>query len=355
MKVSRKGVGAGLIVVAAGIVIVLALFLLNRPPQTLVRPAEAEPTERVLAVVGRIRPIERVEVRPVYPGQVVRLLRDEGEAVAAGEPLAVIRGAVEAAQARADEARVEAARAAAAEAAQSYERTRTLFERGFAARAALDQAQAQLRTAQAEVAAARATARASAERTEEFVVRAPTDSLILARPIDPGQVVATTTTLFELGATAGSEIEAEVDEAYGGVLRPGMAARISPTGSRLILDAQVTEVSPRIDASTGGRFVRLSHQAHPELVPGRSVDVTIIVEAARPRLLAPRQAVVDPTVTPKLYVAGADDRVEARPVKIDDWPSSAAIVLDGLAAGERVILNPAKVEPGQRIRPVTAP
>ncbi len=347
----------GLIVLALGLVgaaALAAVLIANRPPAVPTVVVTPQKTERVLAVVGRVRPVERVEVRPINPGQVVRLLHDEGDRVAAGEPLAVIRAVVEQAQTEAERARVQAARARAAEARRNFNRTQTLSERGFASQAALDQARAELRTAEAETRAAEALERAAAERAGEFIVRAPAASIVLARPIDTGQVVSTTTTLFELGSGGAGEVEAEVDEAYGDAVRPGMAARLAATGSQTVLPATVFEVSPKVDASTGGRTVRLRYDGAIDLVPGRSVDVTIVVRPAEPLILAPRSAVVGATVAPTVYVVDDNDVVRERRVRIADWPSTDAIVEDGLAVGERLVLAPGGLKPGERVRPAPA-
>ncbi|HEY9218501.1 MAG TPA: efflux RND transporter periplasmic adaptor subunit, partial [Phenylobacterium sp.] len=106
--------GKGLLGVAlAGFVIAgfLAAFLMSRPEAVTTTVIAPQKTERVLAVVGRVRPRERVDVRPLYAGQVVRLLHDEGDLVAAGAPLAVIKALVEQAQTEAELARVAAAKA----------------------------------------------------------------------------------------------------------------------------------------------------------------------------------------------------------------------------------------------------
>ncbi|WP_293681450.1 efflux RND transporter periplasmic adaptor subunit [uncultured Phenylobacterium sp.] len=329
---------------------VAGFIVLNRPAEVTTSVVKPQKTERVIAVVGRVRPVERVDVRAINAGQVVRLLHDEGDTVAAGAPLAIIKAVFEKAQAEAELARAKAVRARAAEALQTFGRTKALFDRGFAAQAALDQARAELRTAEAEVAAAESSARAAIERTQEFVVRAPSASVVLARPIDTGQVVDTTTVLFELGSVSGGEIEAEVDEAYGDAIRPGMPARIATTGGSRIWSGRVSEVSPRVDASTGGRLVRLTYDAGADLVPGRSVDVTIVVRSAETLMLVPRQVVVDATVAPKVYVVDKDDTVGVRRVRIADWPSVDAIVESGVAAGERIVLEPGAVSPGERVR-----
>jgi RND family efflux transporter MFP subunit len=355
MSRSGKRLRLAAVILLVGVVAVIALVLSRQPPEVPVVTVRPQTTELVLAVVGRVRPLDLVEVRSPNPGEVIELLADDGDQVAEGQPLARLRAAVEAAQTQAEAARVLAAQAEAAEARLAFQRTQTLARQGFAAQAALDQARARLRSAEASVAAAQATARASAARSREFVVRAPMAGVILVRPIDNGQVVSATTTLFELGSLNGVEILAEVDEAYADALRPGMAARAAASGAETRFTAVVSEVSPKVDSSTGGRQVKVRPTVGAVLAPGRSVDVTIVVEVRDGALVIPRQAVVDATTAPKVYVIDADDLIQARDITIARWPSQGAIIEQGLAAGDRVVLNPAGLRPGDKVRPVSAP
>ena len=340
-------IGLVLVIVVAAVV-----ALSRRPAEVAVLEIRPRTIEQALSVVGRARSAELVQVSSPNPGQVTRLFQDEGDQVAAGAPLAVILAAVEQAQTEADVARLRAAEAEAREARLSHQRTRTLHERGFAARAALDAARAALDTAEANVAAASAAVRASAERARAFTILAPMAGIVLVRPIDNGQVVAAGETLFELGSASGVEIRAEVEEAYADALRPGQMARAALSGSSVIFSARVTEVSPRVDSSTGGRMVRLSSDGAPDLPPGRSVDVTIIVDQRQGAIVVPRSAVVDATVAAKVYVVDADDIVRLRPITMARWPSVNAIVETGLKPGDRVVLDPASTSPGARVRPV---
>lgn len=350
MSRSAKRLRLGAVILLLAAVAVVVLVLSRRPPEVQVLTVRPETTELVLAVVGRVRPLDLVEVRSPNPGQVVELLVDDGDLVTEGQPLALIRDTVEEAQTEAEAARVRAAQAEAAEARLAYQRTETLARQGFAAQAALDKARASLRTAEASVAAAQATTRASAARGREFVVRAPMSGVILVRPIDGGQVVTPTTTLFELGSLDGVEILAEVDEAYADALRPGMVARAAASGSDTRFEAIVSEVSPKIDSSTGGRLVKIRPRTAPDLAPGRSVDVTIVVEVRAGALVVPRQAVVDATTAPKAYVIDGDDSIQARNLVIARWPSQGAIIEQGLAAGDRVVLDPSGLRPGDQVR-----
>jgi len=355
MSRNAKRLRLAAVILLLALVAIVALVLSRRPPEVAVVTLGPETTELVLAVVGRVRPLDLVEVRSPNPGQVVELLADDGDQVSEGQPLALIRDTVEEAQTEADAARVLAAQAEAAEARLAYQRTETLAREGFAAQAALDRARASLRSAEASVAAAQATARASAARGREFIVRAPMAGVILVRPIDSGQVITPTRTLFDLGSLDGVEILAEVDEAYADDLRPGMKARASASGAAPRFEAVVSEISPKVDSSTGGRLVKVRPQSGADLAPGRSVDVTIVVEVRQGALVIPRQAVVDATTAPKAYVVDTDDRLQARDIVIARWPSQGAIIEQGLVAGDRVVLNPTDLRPGDAVRPVSLP
>jgi RND family efflux transporter MFP subunit len=325
-------------------------WLLLRPPQIVVMAVRPGSVEVVLSVVARVRPINLVDVRSPNAGQIVRLLHDDGDVVARGAPLAIVRSKVEQAQTDAGSARVAAARAEVIRARLSFNRTRTLADRGFAAVAALEEARAALRSAEAGLAAAAADRRAAAALTGEFTIRAPMAGVILVRPIDNGQVISSETTLFQLGSRDGLEMQADVDEAFADALRPGMAARAALSGSDAIFTARITEVSPRIESTTGGRLIKLEPLEAKNIPPGRSVDVTIIVSRREAGIVVPRQAVVDATTAPKVYVVDRSGIVRGRAIDILDWPSLNAIVENGLAAGDRVVLTPAEVRASERVR-----
>jgi RND family efflux transporter MFP subunit len=328
---------------------------LSRPQKIEIFVVAPVTVERVLAVVGRVRPRDLLDVKSPNAGQVIRMLHDDGDVVTAGEPLAIIRAAVEQAQARADVAREQAARAEETRAQLAFARTGGLAEKGFATQAALEEAQATLDTARANLSAATATTSAAAERAKEFIVRAPMDGVVLVRPVASGQVVSTTTTLFQLGSTQGIEIRAEVDEAYADSLRPGMTARAVLSGSETRFSARVSEVSPQVDAATGGRLVKLVPLDADHLAPGRSVDVTIVVDRTQNAIVIPRQSVINAAATAEVYVLDAGDVAQLRRISITHWPSLNAIVDSGLAAGDRVVLSPAKIRPAERVRPVVTP
>jgi RND family efflux transporter MFP subunit len=339
-----------ILAVVGAVLLIVVLWFASRPPVLEVATIRLRTVDVALSVVGRVRPIDLVDVRSPNPGQLVRVYKDEGDVVAAGAPLAVVKAEVEQAQAEAFLAREAAARAEAERTRLAYERTRTLADKGFASPAALDNVRAELRSAEASLAAASAERRAASSRTGEFTIKAPMAGVVLLRPVDNGQVVSPETTLFQLGSQRGVEIEAEVDEAYADALQPDMQARAALSGTDTQFAARITEVSPRIDVATGGRLVKLRPEEDLNIPPGRTVDVTIVVERRPDTIVVPRQAVVDAASGPQVYVVDGRGAISARSVRILDWPSLNAIVEQGLTAGDRVVLAPTQTRPGVRVR-----
>ena len=264
----------------------------------------------------------------------------------------MLRSAVETAQTDALAARERAASAELARAKRDLERIEQLAAKGIAARAALEDAQASVDVAGAQLASVAADLRAAAARAGEFTILAPMTGRILLRPVDNGQFVSPETSLFELGSSGAVEIQAEIDEIYSDEMRPGLRARAALSGSDIRFAALVSEVAPQVNPATGGRLVRLVPEETADLPPGRSVDVAIIVAEETGGITLPRQAILEATTAPKVYLVGVDGIVRERPVVIDRWPSVNAIVRSGLTAGELVVLEPQPQLLAEKVRPV---
>ena len=104
----------------------------TRPLPVAVVEAKAGPAERVLAITGRTRPQVTVTIVPKVAGQIVRLTKEEGQTVRAGELLVQLDA--DAPRAAADEAaqQVAAKERAVTEARRNFDRAAQLKERGLA-------------------------------------------------------------------------------------------------------------------------------------------------------------------------------------------------------------------------------
>ncbi|MEZ0264309.1 MAG: efflux RND transporter periplasmic adaptor subunit [Phycisphaerae bacterium] len=180
-----------------------ALVVLAADPATAPPPAAAPDGADVVRVAGRLEPAEVYEVAPAVRGAVVKVEADAGDAVKAGQVLAVVapeRYEAALQQARAGVARAEGgmmqARANVERAKMQVERTARLSaasavsrEEADAAAADVRTAEAVLRIADAGIEEARAVAKVAELDLAATRVLAPADGIVLARGCTLGQVV----------------------------------------------------------------------------------------------------------------------------------------------------------------------
>jgi RND family efflux transporter MFP subunit len=326
-------------------------FGARSPTKVATVELQIEPAQLVLAVVGRVRSHAVVDIRSERPGAIREMMHDEGDIVEAGEVLAHIQSDEEQANLSVNRAQLQALEAEVALAQVTLNRTETLADKGLLAPAALDDARARLATAKANKKAAQAAIIQAQARVDEYDVRAPMQGIILSRPLDPGQVVGTTDMIFQIGSQDAVEIEAEVDEYYADKLQVGMSALLAPSGSSDVYEGELKEIAPRIDPLTGGRIVRLLPKTDTEaFLPGRSVDVNILVDSIERALSVSRSALVREGGAWRVYVL-EDGKATPREIEFIDWPGGSVVIMSGLEAGDQVILESLRVKSGMTVKP----
>lgn len=311
-----------------------------RPLEVQVVETRQGATERVLAITGRTRPQVTVTVVPKVSGQILRLTKEEGESVKAGELLVQLDADI--AQASLDQAdsAVSAQKRAVVEAERNFDRMVQLRERGLTTQQDYDRARFDLDQAQAEQARLLATRRESAARLDDSTIVAPVSGVVLSRPVDRGQVVSAQSTIYELAPLAGVEVEADVDEQFLAEIQPGMRADVLVAGRDAKIPATLYYVSPKVDPRTGGAKVRLRLDSQVEgLRAGVTTDVNLIVEEIDAAVTVARSAILGRDEQARVLVVKGD-RVEQRSIRFVDWPSEKVVVEQGLAPGEKLVAQP---------------
>jgi RND family efflux transporter MFP subunit len=326
---------------------------MTRNPAVTVVTVKAEKVERVLAAVGRIRADQSLSVFARVAGLVTSLKKEEGDTVKAGD----ILGEIDASQSRAALSQTIASVASQGrkldQTSRDLARVKALAERGFATKATLEAAQLVVDRDREELARVAAAAREARSRLEDYVIRAPIAGQIVRRPIDPGQVVALSTQIYQLVSRTAPEVETDIDEAVAGALRVGMSARLSPAGMNgKTFEGTVKYVADRIEPTTGGRTIRLSFSVPPlDLPPGLSVDINVSVDVTPDALAIPRAAIVNPDTAPGVVLIQNHQPVR-KDITFIDWPAERVIVTSGIAAGDMIALAPATVPSGKAVDPV---
>lgn len=319
---------------------------------------------------GRTAAFRVAEVRARVNGIVQKRLFTEGTDVKANQPLFQIDRAPYQAVLDSAEAQVARAEANAASTKSLAERYAKLVETNAVSRQEYDDAVAKQKSAVAEVAAARAAVKAArinldyttvespiagrigrAEVTEGAYVQQSTATLLATvQQIDRMYVDLTWSTTemmrvrraVESGELEGGEAKVTI------VLEGGREYPIQGT-------LQFADVS--VDETTGSIQLRaVVPNPKRELLPGMFVRARIEEGKKANAMLVPQRAVSrDQTGRPVALVVGKDDKVERRQLVTERAVGDAWLVTQGLAAGERVIVEGLqKVRPGAQVKPVPA-
>jgi len=261
---------------------------------------------------GSLQALVTVDVGSQISGQIVQVLADFNDQVQAGQLLATLdpqtyvsrlnQGQAEVA---ARQASVAQAQAQAEEARAAYNRTKTLFDKGIMAQAALDTAQASWKSAQANVQAARANvtqSRAALASTQTDLGRtkivAPISGIIVSRTIEPGNTVAASLSapvLFQIAQDLSKlEVKITVDEADIGQVQEGQQVRFTvdafPDDTYTGVVTQVRK-QPETDQNVVA-YVVIAQADNPggKLLPGMTANADIVLQQLRGVMKVPAAA-----------------------------------------------------------------
>lgn len=210
------------------------------------------------AVFATVESVDTVTARARIGGTIGELRVDEGDAVAAGDVLAVVVDDRLAPQIGAANATANALAAQLEQARIDLERAEDLFERGIFAQARLDQARTQVDVLEGQLASARQERAVLVQQSREGDVLAPSAGRVLAVPVTSGSVVLP----GEAVATIASDL-------YLLRLRlPERHARSIAEGDPVIVDAAALTG----DVAPTGRI----RQVYPRIEDGRVVADAVV-------------------------------------------------------------------------------
>jgi RND family efflux transporter MFP subunit len=286
-------------------------------------------------------------------GQVVSVLVEAGQWVRQGQVLAVIDRSVQAQQQTSQAAQIQVARANADLAEANYQRALKLVDKGFISKAEVDRLRAQRDSAFAQVRVANAQLGVLQAQTRRLNVVAPAAGLVLERRVDPGQIVsAGSGVLFRIAKGGEMELKAQLAELDLTAIAPGVSAQVVPVGGTKAFTGQVWQIAPVIDPATRQGTARIALAYAPELRPGGFASVTIRAGTLVAPVL-PESAVLSDNNGTYVYVVGADNKVQRRPIKQGQITPQGIVIIEGLNGSERVVLRAGGfLQPGEAIKPV---
>jgi len=296
------------------------------PQFTVLQPREVEVGHPAESVVEAVR---QATVAAQVAGRIVDLRTDAGRRVKVGEVLMRI-DAREAAES------VAGAQAQLAQAKANFERTQNLHQRKFISGAALDKAEADLKSAQA------AAGQAGAGYSHATVV-APIAGVVALRHVELGEMAAPGKPLVTIFDPKSLRLIASVPQYKFASLRGATQAKVEFPETGKWVDAIRVEMLPALDAGTHTATARIYLPDDVAgVTPGMAARVHFLTGKAM-KLTVPPQAVVRRGELSAVYVLDAKDQPRLRQVRLGEPVVGGAIeVMAGLAAGDKVSLEPIK-------------
>ncbi len=369
-----KKIAAGII---AALIVIFAVYrvFLYRPTVAVVIVKKAQIRD-IVQGPGTVQSKIPVALSSKITGILEKLYADQGDRVQKGQLLAELdsaelrhrEAATRWAQSRAerDLARAQAdlvkSQANLVLAQSNYQRDLEVFKPGYISPAAFDITKAALRVAQSDVAANEATVKASKAalsqagsetHTAEALlgytrILAPMDGIITVRTAEIGDTISPGTPIFQM---VNYQIWAAswIDETKLGLLKVGQKARIKLRSGQSYR-GEVVRLNKQADIVTRELEVDVKFDDLPKpLTIGEETEVYIV--AGRQYALAvPLSAITERNGVKGVFVA-AGGRADFRTVSTGLKDGRRAAILKGLKEGEMVIVNPAGIEPGRKVRP----
>ncbi|MES2999685.1 MAG: efflux RND transporter periplasmic adaptor subunit [Pseudomonadota bacterium] len=341
------------------------------PPEVGVVTVAPGEVGLVTELPGRLEPSRVAQVRARAAGIVLRRLFTEGSDVRAGQPLFTIDAAPYAAQLASAQATMARAQANLGQATALAERYKPLVEANAISKQDYANAVAAQKQAEADVAVGKAAVQTAQINVNYASVTAPISGRIGRALVTEGALVGQgeatpLATIQQINPmyvnftqSAAEVLQLRKALAQGKLKR---AAGADGAMVRVLLEDGSEHPNPgkllfsdlTVDA-TSGQITLRAEVPNPNgtLLPGLYVRVRLEQAKAGNAVLLPQQSVTRSAQGDSVMVVDKEGKVSPRNVKIGTEQNGQWVVLDGLKAGEQVIVDGfQKLRPGAPVKPV---
>jgi RND family efflux transporter MFP subunit len=307
--------------------------------------AQPRPVEDASEYVATLKSRSSVTLQPQVEGQVTRIFVRSGEHVLAGAPILQIDPLKQSATVSSQEATRKSKLATLEWTRSQLERAKGLSAQGITSQADLDQAQTAYDAAQADLSSLEAQVREQEAQLQYYSVVAPTAGIIGDVPVHVGDRVTTSTLLTTVDQGTGLEAYINVPVERAAEARVGTPVQIIDGSGSVLAESRVTFVSPQVDSTTQSVLVKAGLE-HPRAEARSSQFVRArVIWKAEPGLVVPVTAVSRVSGQFFLFVAEPKEKglvARQRPVRLGVILGNDYVVLDGIKAGDRLIVSGAQ-------------
>ena len=309
-----------------------------------VATAESRTISQGVTLSGNLDPADIVVLTAQIPGTVTGVRVDRGTAVRRGSVLAVIEAQGIRSQAAGAAAQVGAARAQLSIAEQRLAASKKLFDAGAISSIEYKTAQANYEAAEAQVAVARAQAAGAGESASRATITSPINGVVSARAVNGGEAVNVGTPLFTVVNASELELAGQVSVQEAALVRAGQPVSFTLDAyPNQVMRGRVARVDPTADPGTRqvGVYVRLPNPNN-RIIGGQFAHGTIESGTAVTAVVIPQAALINRSGSNASVFVIDGNKLAKRNVVLGplDAATGAVSIATGIAAGDRVLLNP---------------
>lgn len=338
-------------------------------PHVTVSPVELQTFTDHRELLGRVDARETVEIRPRVSGHIDDVRFQAGSVVEKGDVLFVIDPRWYRAQADLAAAAVARAKVRVGIAESDATRTATLLAARAVSVEESETRNSRLAEARTELLAAEAalvTANLDLEHTE---IRSPIRGKVSRALVTPGNLVSSANLLGTVVSTGDVYVYADVDETTALTFdRMRREGAIASTDGKVTVRMQVGDeegfphqgfiesADNRVDPATGTLVYRMVFPNPDEtLVPGLFARIHLPVSPPEPALLVSERSIGTNQSQKFVLTVSPDNTVAYRTVKLGPVINGKRVIREGIANGDRVIVNGLqRVTAGMIVEPAVA-
>lgn len=339
------------------------------PPSVVVMELAATNVPLNAESIGQLDSPQNVEIRARVEGFVDQMLFIEGTEVTAGAPLFGLDKKPFQEQLAAANGMLGEAQAALKKYQADVNRLAPLAEKRAVPQQDLDNALASVDVGKAAVVSAEARVQSAQINLDYCDVHAPIAGLIGAKQVSIGELVgkgeptlmATISTLnpiwFYCNVSEVALLKAEAEiRRTGKKISDAPVSLILADGSTHPERGKIVFMDRAVDVKTGTLRVRAAFPNPQKMLrPGMFARIQVDLGTRPDSLMAPQRAVMELQGKNFVWVIGPDNKATQRPIAVGQQIGDSLLVLEGLKAGERIVVEGLqKVREGAEVKPLTA-
>jgi membrane fusion protein, multidrug efflux system len=344
---------------AAILMIALGACQEATPPPPDIRPVRTITVERragedSVSLTGQIRAQNEVSLAFRIDGRMIERPVNIGDRVKPGQVVARLDPQNQQNALRSARANLSAAQGQLTQARNTFDRQRSLIEKGFTTRAQFDDAQRALQTAEAQVDSNQAQLRNAQDQLSYTELQADAAGTVTAKGAEPGEVVRAGQMIVQVARQGGRDAVFDVpaqlvrrERSDKAVITVWLAddPSVKATG-------RVREVAPQADPATRTFQVKVGLTDPPAPMHLGSTVVGRATLTSADVIEIPAMALTEANGRPAVWVVDpATQTVSLRNIDVVRYDPATVIVSQGVEAGDVVVTAGVQaLRPGQKVR-----